>query len=526
MVLKTKKITYLVSFFCLILFSNLGNADELLEKKYFLTNEIVELISSNPDQAIKIAQHLLSKPSITNQEKAKINFLLAKCYIIKGDYSSALNFLYDQKNFKGLLTPYEDFCVELYKVFIYRSLDLDLQAQNKLKEIEEAYNVLPDLEYKRVVQLAIAIQKAKQFCKKKEFDKGISILLQCKINEKLNDQYDDTINLWYSTALGDLYIHKKEYNKASTYFQLALQKTATYKRHNGYIKILAQLGLSKIYSNAKDYQKTNLLLVNALKSADALQNVQLKKQLLNRLSANYFNIGDLNNYQLTSSNFIEIDKEIESADQEALNTAYNLISQELLDKNEDQKQSYYNFIYVQIGLFLFVLLVLVVLIIRINQKKYRLIEIIKYLEITRRNFLSVLEVPKLEVKKIAIPKETEQLLLNKLKKFETSTKFTNKDLSLAVLAGQFDTNTKYLSEIINSNYNINFNTYINRLRINYIIQKLKSDPNYKSYKISYLAENSGFSSHSSFATVFKSITGISPVTFIELLRSENEQSEQ
>ena len=45
------------------------------------------------------------------------------------------------------------------------------------------------------------------------------------------------------------------------------------------------------------------------------------------------------------------------------------------------------------------------------------------------------------------------------------------------------------------------------------------------YKISYLAENCGFSSHSSFATVFKSITEISPVTFIELLRNEKKNSQ-
>ena len=44
--------------------------------------------------------------------------------------------------------------------------------------------------------------------------------------------------------------------------------------------------------------------------------------------------------------------------------------------------------------------------------------------------------------------------------------------------------------------------------------------NFINYKISYLAENCGFSSHSSFATVFKSITGISPVKFIELLNQE------
>jgi AraC-like DNA-binding protein len=42
------------------------------------------------------------------------------------------------------------------------------------------------------------------------------------------------------------------------------------------------------------------------------------------------------------------------------------------------------------------------------------------------------------------------------------------------------------------------------------------------YKISYLAEKCGFSSHSSFATVFKSIAGITPVTFIELLKEEQE----
>jgi AraC-like DNA-binding protein len=43
------------------------------------------------------------------------------------------------------------------------------------------------------------------------------------------------------------------------------------------------------------------------------------------------------------------------------------------------------------------------------------------------------------------------------------------------------------------------------------------------YKISYLAETCGFSSHSTFATIFKSITGITPITFIELLKKEKEE---
>ena len=43
------------------------------------------------------------------------------------------------------------------------------------------------------------------------------------------------------------------------------------------------------------------------------------------------------------------------------------------------------------------------------------------------------------------------------------------------------------------------------------------------YKISFLAEESGFSSHSSFATVFKAIIGMSPATFINLLKTEREE---
>lgn len=156
--------------------------------------------------------------------------------------------------------------------------------------------------------------------------------------------------------------------------------------------------------------------------------------------------------------------------------------------------------------------------------KKRLKEIINYLEVTRNNLIIRYKEKKVVSKKNFIPQETEQALLNKLKRFESSTRFTNNDMSLAVLSGQFETNTKYLSEIINKHYQVNFNTYINKLRINYIVEKLKSDPNFINYKISHLAETCGFSSHSTFATIFKSITGIAPITFIEFLKKERDTS--
>ncbi len=213
-------------------------------------------------------------------------------------------------------------------------------------------------------------------------------------------------------------------------------------------------------------------------------------------------------------------------DQAAVNTAYNLISEEQSEKYIQQESNYNKIVIAFIVLGCLTVCILAFFWWGLYQKKKRLKEIIYYLNISRNNFINKLPVKIEETKKVNIPKETEQLLLKKLERFENSTRFTNKDFSLAVLASQFDTNTKYLSEVINSNFNMNFNTYVNNLRIKYIVEKLKNEPNFISYKISYLAENCGFSSHSSFTTVFKSLTGISPVTYIELLRKEKESENE
>lgn len=126
--------------------------------------------------------------------------------------------------------------------------------------------------------------------------------------------------------------------------------------------------------------------------------------------------------------------------------------------------------------------------------------------------------PEKEIGTSSLNIEKLQVILNQLSKFEEKEKFKDPNLSLADMASQFKTNTSYLSEVINKNKNKNFNTYINELRIQYIVKKLYNNPEYLNYKISYLAEDSGFASHSAFATVFKNTVGISPSVFIQNLK--------
>lgn len=120
----------------------------------------------------------------------------------------------------------------------------------------------------------------------------------------------------------------------------------------------------------------------------------------------------------------------------------------------------------------------------------------------------------------SIPEKTENEILAKLEIFENSDEMRNANLTLAVLAKKMNTNSKYLSEIINKNKGVSFSIYLNKLRINYIVEKLKNHPEYLQYKTSYLAEEAGFLSRTTFATIFKKITGQSPSEFIEQIKLE------
>ena len=76
---------------------------------------------------------------------------------------------------------------------------------------------------------------------------------------------------------------------------------------------------------------------------------------------------------------------------------------------------------------------------------------------------------------------------------------------------------KYITHILRETYGKDFTTYINELRINHITQLLEEEPKYRQYKISYLAEIGGYSSHSKFTAMFKKVKDCSPSEFINNL---------
>ena len=508
---------------CFLLFFINGSAQSN-EKQHLLLDDVENLMYSNPDEALKIAQHLLSKTNVTNEEKAKINFLISKAYEAKGDISSSLSFLYEEKNYLEFLSGYEFICIELKKIEELNNLFLFEEANKTFNNLQEKFSNVEDVKVKLFLESSFVLEKAKGLLKNKSYDGGINILLnQRKKNKKHHLHFNELENN-YSIILGKLYLQKLDLLNAGYQFQKVLSNLKATNSQNLFLKIQANLGLSDVISLNKNYISVSVLLDNALKDAYSLSNKLLQSKIIKKQCDNYLALNDVKNYKFTNEELVKKYSQVDVIVQETTNSVYNIISDDYL-ANYKNNSKYYDKLF-----FIFLLLILIicsfylVLLQKQNVEKRKLNEIVNYLEITRNNIVAKYKENKNEPKKVSIHKETEELLLAKLKRFENSKKFLNKDISLSVLAGQLDTNTKYLSEIINSHYQVNFNSYINKLRINYIVEMLKTDSNFSNYKISYLAENCGFSSHSTFATVFKSIAGISPITFIELLNTEKENS--
>ncbi len=475
-----------------------------------------ELVCCNPDEAIKIGKHLL-KNAVKKNESSVFNLLLAEAFQTKGDYENMINHIFQAYTSIDEIENYQAARILFFKSEILKKLYLDSQSEKYRYQAQVLISKFSEQEQQQLI-LSNKVNRIFICLDRFETQSALELIKDFKNYRGLDAKTIYRIDLAKALSYNSLEIT----DSATYYFGRVKRYLDENHEPNNYDLSLFQLETSKIYFNKKEYQKSIELLKSSMKIADFLENKLLLKQIHRQLSFNYLALNDNENYKLHDNRFINLINEINNLEQSAVNNAFNLISKEQLDNYDIRQDKYMYYIKIGVGLLIIIIVVSILFFYKNKWKAKRFREILSYLQINEEIFSENESKNKENTKKIVINHETEQAILTKLKKFESSTKFTNKEMSLAVLAGQFDTNTKYLSEIINKHYEKNFNAYINKLRIDFIIKKLKTDPNYMHYKISYLAEKCGFSSHSIFATVFKANTGISPNIFIELLKEETE----
>ena len=189
----------------------------------------------------------------------------------------------------------------------------------------------------------------------------------------------------------------------------------------------------------------------------------------------------------------------------------NLIEERdgIIKKQRTKEKYYYTLIVV-----LILILLMTFYLYRKKQKIYK-----KQFDSLINNNTSPKEAAKTE-KNLDVPEEIVQSILEGLKVFEKNKNFKNKKTSLNSLSKELKTNSSYLSKVINAKKDKSFSKYVNDLRLDYALKKLKESEQFRNYKISAIARDVGFGNTETFSKLFKDRFGLYVSYFIKELNKK------
>lgn len=346
------------------------------------------------------------------------------------------------------------------------------------------------------------------------------------IDEALKTDNKELYNLFVTIEGVNLFF-KKEFKLSIN----SLNKSLPYfiRENNKVYEASIYYYLGKSYY-AKGEKKLALKSFKKVDSISLLSDGLLPncRESYNYLIENSKNVKDLKSQLYYTEQLLRFDSLLLSNYQYISSTIYNehetpiLIAEKevIINKLKRNNKSY---VYYMITLFIIVFTVVIFLV--INYKKKRLYkEKFNELMMNESKFkdkqsdknISIIEENNND---IDIDSEIVKIIIEKLEYFETNKLYLVKGISLSDLSEKFDINSKYISKIINAYKDKTVSQYINSLRLEYCIERLKEDSKFRKYTIDYIADESGFGTRRSFNSAFVKKTGISPSYFIKNISS-------
>lgn len=491
----------LVRLFSLILFLGfVVSANAQINDAQNLTKDVKSLMYSDPEKAIKAAQYVVSNQSFGTTEDVFNAWLLqSEIYFDLRRYNDAVVKLISADRISQKVD--NDFLKAKNETLIgklYLVLGFFDEYQYVIKDLNQLSKSLND-EEKKTVELWENELEILKFYHQGQYKESLAkIKANVNAESNLDPSYQSRIQIIKLTIENN---PKLNSGNLESYFQfLAALIDSKSKIKKGEFGVA---DFSKLKSQFPNY-KSDIFYLDLYKE---LSNIACESG-----SADCFG---------TRKQYIKLLKSSVSDKQEARVNVINLIDQKENAKINEQTR-------VQNFWLLFLIIIGALSLI---------ISLIYYFVIKSKANVATVEFEKENISKeyeqklsdqlkdfqashvFTIPEKTENLILSNLESFEKSKDVRDPNLSLSVLAKRMNTNSKYLSEVINKHKGKNFNNYLNELRVNYIVEKLIQNPEYLQYKTSYLAEEAGFASRTTFTTIFKNVTGKSPSQFIDELKN-------
>lgn len=501
------------------------------QKRSFSEVELINAMKNSSkndiDQIIRFNQLATQK----NYKKAELlsSIALQKYYLDKNNYP--LSFHYSQKA-ETVATQLSDdqsmsqVLKERGKLnIILESLN---QADQDLRSAIKYANKVKDYRAKQILLSAAYANMGGLFEGKSQNDSILFYMTKSLLAiEKLNnrklptDLYEQQQNLliYGNLNMGSFYTYfhePQDLNKASPFFLFAQRQMNQYKNPPDELQVDVLHSLGRFYMQKKEYERSISFIKKALKTNEKVKNVKTKLYLYKDLKTVYDSLHDLEMENKYLKLYSALNDSIRENEKKSIVVKTEL---QIAEKDKTLREKYaFRLLTKRVlaGVAFLCFIFVFIIIYKVYFIKPQQSSTPNPRPESNDPFADLLD------PSLAISIETEDKLMKKLVSFEENEKFLKSDIRLSSLAHQLKTNTKYLSILIKKRDNQNFTGYINQLRIRYIINKLRTDPKYLEYKISYLAEESGYSSTQVFVIAFKKETGHTPSQYIDLLRENPE----
>ena len=495
-----------------------------------LTDKSFQKLYQNPEDCISYSQSLLISDK-NLEHKIVLRNILSQAYAMQGNYVQSLT-IYNQKEEEEKIEKNG----QLYFIHLFSEYSLADQYQNlglynQSKKIISNILQNQDLLKSRDMKVKTTIAKLYQL---EAINFGITRNYQEALqNLNISDQYltgtnkENKILTWENKIFRASYLLRQ--NKLEE-ARILLDKVINEVKHNGdypFITAFAYESLSRYYFQKEDYDTAIKSLETGLLQIENLPYNNIKIVFYELFARNYLALNNDEKYHYYNNLYTNLKSKLDTNKKEGIQYIVKLVETYNKKNFEIQKQSKIRQFRNTTIIVLFFVLGIVAYFLYESRRSKDLRKQLAFFEKQKEREKSIqLNTGKLkdsiekeqkttEKESPKVSKEKEDEILQKLQQWELSANFLSKNMSISILSAQTEINTKYLSEVINSNKGKNFNAYINELRINHIASLLKNDPAFLNYKVSYLAEYSGFSSHGAFTNVFKSITGMSPNHYIQ-----------
>jgi len=121
-----------------------------------------------------------------------------------------------------------------------------------------------------------------------------------------------------------------------------------------------------------------------------------------------------------------------------------------------------------------------------------------------------------------IDEVTKNLIKEELQKQLSDKVYLDDGLSINKLATLCNTNRTYLSQVINETYQMNFNTFINKFRIDEA-KRLLLNESFET-PLKHLSTQLGFKTYTVFNDAFKKFVGVTPAFFLRTVKAERDNN--